>query len=315
MRTVGVVGLGKMGLTIACRLRRLGTAVVAYNRTGGRGRPLVDCGGVLLGAPAEVAERVDLLLTAVYGPDDVRAVLLGPDGVCHGANRGLTVVDLSTIDAESSRAIAAEVGAYGITMLDAPMSGSVPAARDGSLGLLVGGDRSSLERARPTLSLFARFIYHFGPSGAGCLAKLGLNLLVGAMVQSLSEAMALVRATGLSPELFLEAIGTSGLASPLFGRAGHRALSGDLEARFSLRALGKDLRLLLREAERTGVELRLARALEELVAAAVADLGELDYSSLIAAAMRRISTGDDCTYHPDRKELLDESVDQPDLCG
>jgi 3-hydroxyisobutyrate dehydrogenase-like beta-hydroxyacid dehydrogenase len=166
-------------------------------------------------------------------------------------------------------------------MLDAPMSGSLYDAERGTLGLLVGGDTCVLERFRTVLENVGR-IYHFGPNGSGCSAKLALNLLLSAMTQSLAESLHLLEKMGLSRELFLSAIATSGLASPLFERVGARALAEDFRPRFSLRDLGKDLSLLQRLSQQAGVDLPLAHLLTQIVTRRAEELGDQDYSALIA---------------------------------
>jgi 3-hydroxyisobutyrate dehydrogenase-like beta-hydroxyacid dehydrogenase len=278
---VGFIGLGRMGSAIACRMQRLGFPVLAYNRTPGRQSQLEQLGGTIADSPAAVADRAGLILTVVTGPEDVEQVLLGPAGVCSSGRTGLVVADLSTIDPHSSRAIAERLRRLGIEMLDAPMSGSLHDAERGTLGLLVGGDACVLEQCRLVLENVGR-IYHFGPNGSGCSAKLALNLLLSAMTQSLAESFHLLEKLGLSRELFVSAVATSGLASPLFERAGARALAEDFQPRFSLRHLGKDLTLLQGLSRKAGVDLPLARLLTQIVTRRADELGDQDYSALIA---------------------------------
>jgi len=280
---VGIVGLGRMGMTIAKRLCSLGVPVRGWNRTLHRGRELTGAGGVLVDSPADVAASVDLLLCAVSGPRDVEEVLLGPNGVYQSARPGLTVVDLSTIDPQTSSAVAAALARNGIAMLDAPLSGSVHDAERGTLGLLVGGDPAVLARVQPTLQHVGCHVYYFGSNGAGCAAKLALNLLLGAMIESLAEALAYLQANQLPTARFLEAVSTSGLSSPMFERTGKRALARDFAPRFALRHLHKDLSILAAQAERFSGEPRLASILVELVSRDVDVLGDSDYSVLIAA--------------------------------
>ncbi|MCE9671358.1 NAD(P)-dependent oxidoreductase [Myxococcus stipitatus] len=278
-----------MGLPLGRLLCAQGVPVVAFNRTPARAELLSASGARIVSSPAEVARSVSLMLTVVTGPEDLREVLSGRAGVIGGARAGSIVVDLSTIDAVTSSELAEALRARGIEMLDAPMSGSVHDAEQGTLGLMVGGDAGVLVRARPVLSRIARHIHHFGPNGAGCTAKLALNGLVAAMAQSLAEALAFLERAGGSRALFLEALAASGLSSPLYSRVGQRALAQDFEARFALRLLHKDLGLLATSSRSLGVDLPLGDVVAKLVAARAAAHGERDYAFLVEA--QRLTSG------------------------
>jgi 3-hydroxyisobutyrate dehydrogenase len=283
--TIGILGLGRMGGAICRRLLQAGVEVVAYNRTASRAAPFIGEGFRLVSSPKDVAERAELCLVAVTGPEDVREVVLGPVGLTAADVEGCIILDLSTIDPRSSSAISQEAARRGFRMLDAPMSGSVHAVETGTLGLMVGGDVESLEYVRVRLQAFASTIDHFGPNGSGCSAKLALNLLLAAMVQALGEAFSLLQAEAVAPDRFLKAVASSGLASPAYARAGERALTGDLNARFRLTDLCKDVTLLTNHAEGLGLNLPLARTLRGRLTAADDQYGYGDYASLITAQL------------------------------
>lgn len=285
---VGVVGLGRMGGAIAHRLLDAAIPVVGYNRTASRAASLVGRGLELLPSPADVATRADLCLVVVTGPEDVHEVVLGSRGLTAASAPERVILDLSTIDPRSSISIADEAARRGFRMLDAPMTGSVHAATTGTLGLMVGGSRDTLDAVRPRLQAFASSIEHFGPNGAGCSAKLALNLLLAAMVQALGEAFSLLRAEGLAADRFLAAVANSGLASPAYARAGERALSGDLAARFRLADLRKDVTLLVGHAEALGLDLPVAQTLRDRLAGIGRDYDDADYAALIAAQLDRL---------------------------
>jgi 3-hydroxyisobutyrate dehydrogenase len=276
-----------MGRRLAESLLHQGLPVIVFNRTRGKDRALENAGATVVDSSREVGCKSNFLFTAVTGPNDVRDVLLGPSGVSKSGNRNLIVIDLSTIDPTSSRAIAKELKELRMDMLDSPMSGSVHDAETGSLGLLVGGRTTVLAKARPILERLGK-IYHFGPNGSGCAAKLALNLLLGAMVQSLGEAFAVLNSQAISPDLFLLAIGTSGLSSPLFERVGERILNRDFEPRYSLRHLQKDLSLLDDVSKQAGLDLRVAQLLKRIVTRMSPELLDADYSVLASAEVDRI---------------------------
>ena len=278
---VGIVGLGTMGGALGRRLRALGGAVEGYNRGAARAARFAADGWTVYDSPERLARGSDVVLIAVGATRDVEEVLFGERGVARGARPGTTVIDLSTIDPLASRSFAGALGERGIRMIDAPMSGSVDAAEHGTLGFLVGGNAETVRAMTPLLETIGSHVHHFGENGAGCAAKLALNLVLAGMVQSLAEALDVMAAGGLSQALFLDALDTSGLRSPAFRRVGERALHGDLRPRFALRHLHKDLCLLLRFRERLSVQSPLAEELGEILRAALAERGELDYAALI----------------------------------
>lgn len=289
---VGVVGLGAMGSRVALRLHHHGVAVTGYNRTGHRAEALVTRGVPMAASLSDLAHHSDYVLTALPGPAEVLELVLESGGLLQHMRRGAMLVDLSTVDPDTARLIARRATAMGVRPVDATMTGSTHAAEQGTLGFLVGGEQAAVEGARPLLQLIGAHVYHCGPSGAGCAAKLALNLLLAGMTQALAEAFSLLGASGVSRELFLEALATSGLSSVLFSRVGQRALSEDLEPRFALAHLNKDLGLLARLGDQLGLDLRLAAALGEIVGGAAQEFAGADYASLITAELGRSRSHD-----------------------
>src|SRR5262245_5646537 len=291
LQRVGFIGLGRMGSRIARRLCSRGIPVVGFNRTPHRDTEIENLGATFVGSPAEVGLSARIIFTAVTGPGDVREVLLGSHGVATSQCDQRIVIDLTTIDPASSREIAEELRKFRIEMLDSPMSGSVVDAERGTLGLLVGGQENVLDRVRTIMAHIGN-VYHIGPSGCGCIAKLSLNLILAAMVQSLGEAFVLSDSLGVSRESILSAVATSGLSSPLFERVGARVLAGDFEPRFILRDLKKDLSLLNMVSKKEGCDLRVAHLLRQIVSEVNPKFLDKDYSVLLAAeAERRRSAG------------------------
>jgi 3-hydroxyisobutyrate dehydrogenase-like beta-hydroxyacid dehydrogenase len=272
-----------MGSRIGRRLLERNNRLVCFNRSPGPAESLQARGAVVADSPAAVAAQSDVVLLALGGPSDVAAVV---GSIIEGAQRpggrvSQVVVDLTTIDPPSSIALAKRLRTAGVEMLDAPMTGSVHAAERGTLGLMVGGPRQTLVAVAPALTSFADRIFHFGPNGSGCAAKLALNLLVAAMAQGLAESFRYLDARAVSPRLFADAISASGLSSPLYSRLAGRALGDDLRCRFAVKHLAKDLALLTAEADSFGLAARLSRELCAIVRSAADQLGELDYAALI----------------------------------
>jgi 3-hydroxyisobutyrate dehydrogenase-like beta-hydroxyacid dehydrogenase len=283
---VGVVGLGTMGSRIALRLHHQGVSVTGYNRTRRRGEALAARGVPIAASLSALAQQSDYILTALPGPAEVVQLLM-EDGLLQHVRPDSMLVDLSTVDPDTARLIAQHAKAKGVQSLDAAMTGSTHAADTGTLGFLVGGEQAAVEVAKPLLLLIGAHVYHCGPSGAGCTAKLALNLLLAGMAQSLAEAFSLLGASGVSRELFLEALTTSALSSAMFVRIGQRALSDDLEPRFALAHLNKDLGLLVRLGGQLGLDMRLAAALDGIVGRVTREFAGADYASLITAELAR----------------------------
>ncbi len=262
----------------ACLLEQ-GEELVVWNRTPQRAQSLVERGARLASNPAEAANGADLVITMLSTPDAVDAVVFGPDGVVHGLGDGSTLIEMSTIGPTAVRSIGARLPAS-VGMLDAPVLGSVPQARNGALMVFVGGDARELERRRPVLERLGT-PRHLGPLGAGASMKLVANLCLGVLMTGLGEALALARSFELAQPDVLDILADSPIQVPVRSK---RALieSDDWPPNFKLTLATKDMRLVIEEAQRRGLDLRVAAsATTWLDQAEAAGLGELDYSAVI----------------------------------
>jgi 3-hydroxyisobutyrate dehydrogenase-like beta-hydroxyacid dehydrogenase len=207
----------------------------------------------------------------------VRAVLEGEDGLLAGGRKGMTLIDMSTVAPEESRATAADLAARGWTMLDAPVFGSTGPAKEGKLGIMVGGEAEVFEAQRDLLATMGTFILHLGPQGSGALAKLCFNLMVAAQVGSLAEAMALAVKGGLTAEAMGRVLKASPVLSNLINRKIDTIVSGDFSPAFPLKHMHKDLGLMVGTARQMGARLPATDAyFEVFTQAKAAGLGELD---------------------------------------
>lgn len=271
-----------MGGAIARRLLGLGYPLNVYNRSPGKTRSLARAGAIVHATPLKAARASDVIISVVTDAAAVRDVLFGAGGALRVPHGARLVIELGTHCPEAIGAIAAEVIARGVQLVEAPMTGSVHDALHGRLGFMVGADDSALRKARPLLEEIGRSVFHFGPPGAGNNAKLALNLLVGAMAHGLGEALALLTAQHLSVPSFLDALAGSGLASPLYRRIGERYLLGDSVARFSLANLEKDMLLVRARAQALGVRHAVASAVIRPLACMDDSFKQQDYSSMLA---------------------------------
>jgi 3-hydroxyisobutyrate dehydrogenase/2-hydroxy-3-oxopropionate reductase len=295
---VGFAGIGRMGLPMAANVLAAGFPLTVFNRTAERHAPLVQAGATAAATPAELARASDVVITMVADGDAVRELLDGPDGLLAGAESGLVLAEMSTIGPLAAREIAAHCAAHGVTMLDAPVSGSVAVAEAAQLTVLVGGSDEALERARPVLAAMSKAVLHLGPSGAGAAMKLGLNLIVGATVQSVSEALVLAEASGIERADAYDAIAASVVGSTFVQYKRDAFLDPDgTPTAFTLDLMRKDLGLALELGAAAGVPLLATSAAAEGTTLAAGLEGGGTDQVRIADALRRVRN-----HQPDQPE-------------
>jgi 3-hydroxyisobutyrate dehydrogenase-like beta-hydroxyacid dehydrogenase len=246
-KRIGFIGLGTMGKPMALNLLKAGYRLTVYNRTPEKTAELVQAGAAAAASPAEAARNAEVVFTNVSNDAALLEVLLGASGVVAGAHEGLTVIDCSTVGPETSRRAADELAARGARFLDAPVTGSKPAAENGTLVFMVGGDAAALEEERPLFEVLGSRLLHMGASGAGSYAKLAHNLIVGINCAALAEGMAFAARAGLDLEKFLEIVQAGSAASKQAELKGPKIIEGNFDVQFSLQLMLKDLLLAMRE--------------------------------------------------------------------
>ncbi|MGZ4705558.1 MAG: NAD(P)-dependent oxidoreductase [Acidimicrobiales bacterium] len=277
LRPVGFIGLGAIGAPIARHLLDRPGGLVVCDVSADALAPFTDAGATAVPTPREVGERCSVVSVMVREDDQVRAVVTGPDGVAAGARPGTVIAIHSTIRAETAEELAAELAPAGIAVIDAPVSGSVVGAAEGTLAVMVGGDETALERCRESFEHWSGLIVHMGPVGAGTRAKLARNLLQFVTFAAAGEAQRLAEAAGISLRRLGRIIRhsdaiTGGPSSvflrptaapmapddPLFDALAHAAVLGEKDLALALE-LGRDL----------GVDLPLASYAHDHLGAAL----------------------------------------------
>ena len=281
--TVGFIGLGIMGRPMAGRILAAGFPLGHLEPVGGRARARPGrAGAVAATSPAEVAGAVDVLIVMVPDTADLEAVLDGPDGVLAGARPGLVVCAMGTHRPAAMPPLAARCAGHGVALLDAPVSGGEIGARDGSLSIMVGGEAAAFERARPVFEAMGRTVVRIGGSGAGQLAKACNQLIVGATIAAVAEALTLARAAGVDPAVVREALLGGFAASRVLDVHGRRMIERDFAPGGRAALHAKDAHIILDTAAELGLDLPsftvVAAAFDRLVAAGG---GDLDHSALI----------------------------------
>jgi 3-hydroxyisobutyrate dehydrogenase len=267
---VGFIGLGTMGGQMARRLVEQGYTVRGYDPNAERAARAKAAGVVLDTSPGRVAAASDFVLSSLPDPAAVRGAYLGEDGVLAGSHAGMVWIDLSTIDPETCREVAAKAAAAKIDCLDAPVSGGPNEAGSGKLVFMVGGAPAVVERARPVLQALGTEIHHVGPLGSGLVVKLVNNVMsMGNMVVA-AEAMVLGVKAGMDPRQLFDILSTSGGRSHHFLKRMPNVLAGDFTPNFSIALSKKDVSLALGLAAGLGFPMMVASAVRQVYEAAAA---------------------------------------------
>lgn len=243
--SIGWIGLGHMGIPMAANLVKAGFPVTVYNRSPGKADGVFSS---VAKSPAELAKKVDIVITMVSDDSSQESVLCGPNGVVEGAHDGLIVINMGTVSPAASKNAAEILGRHGVKVLDAPVSGSVKPAQDGTLVILVGGEAITLERCQPIFDVLGKKTFHFGAHGAGSTAKLAINMLLGVLVDGLAETVTFGEGRGLDRALLLEMIGETACAAPIITMKIPSVKAGSYPAAFPLKHMAKDFRLAIAEA-------------------------------------------------------------------
>jgi 3-hydroxyisobutyrate dehydrogenase len=271
MTRVAFLGLGAMGHPMAGRLVAAGHEVRVWNRTPGRDEDLVAAGAVRAATPAEASTHADVAITMLSDPPALEAVLFGAGGVAETLPPSATLIDMSTVGPGPIRTAAERLAP--VAVLDAPVLGSVPHARTGTMTIVVGGDEAVLARHAGLLEVLGTPI-HVGPSGSGAAVKLANNAAVMSSLIGLGEVLAFTDRAGIDQNAVLDAMGRGPLGS-LIERWRDKITGSVRRVDFRLALARKDLGLAVDDAERAGVRLLVTEAalvrLDEAVAAGRAD--------------------------------------------
>ncbi|MEA2342588.1 MAG: hypothetical protein QOF63_757 [Thermoanaerobaculia bacterium] len=280
MAKIGFLGLGEMGTPMATRLLRAGHDLTVWNRSTEKTVALANEGAAVAPSPAHAAGGRDFVITMLATPDALEQVLFGSDGVATGLSAGQLLIDMSTVGPDEVRSAAARLP-KGTSLIDAPVRGSVPQALSGRLEVFVGAADEEYDRVRPVLEILGT-VHHVGGPGSGAAMKLVANLVLGAVIVTLGEALALGDALDLRPGLVLDALADSPIGPIVKGKRAN-VESGDFTPSFKLRHAAKDLRLVTEAASARGRQLEQAKVnrarLDDAAARGAADL---DFSVVVA---------------------------------
>jgi 3-hydroxyisobutyrate dehydrogenase-like beta-hydroxyacid dehydrogenase len=278
---LGFVGLGRMGAPMVGRLLDAGHAVTVFDISEAAVGPIVERGAAPAGSAAEVAGAAEIVMTSLPTPDTVHRVALGEAGIAQGF-RVRTVIDLSTTGPSTATRVAQGLGARGIQWVDAPVSGGVKGAREGTLAVMVSCPGTVLEAIQPILATFGKVFFVGEQPGLAQVAKLGNNLLAAAALVISSEALAMGVKAGLDPKVMIDVINaSSGRNSATEDKFPRAILPGTFDFGFATGLSYKDVRLCVDEAEALGVPMVLGAVVRQMLAVTNARFGpESDFTSI-----------------------------------
>ncbi len=288
---IGFVGLGRMGSRMALNLVRGGYPVIVYNRTPEKTGPLAEAGATVAGSLAEVARNSEIVITMVSDSAALQAVVLGANGLLNSLQSDAVLIDMSTVDPKVSRELAEAVRAQGAHMLDAPVSGSTMMAEQGTLSIMVGGEESVHEQVREVLLKIGSRTTHVGPNGAAASLKLAVNIVIGVTMQVLAESIVLAERAGVAPEIAVEVLSNSAVASPFLKYKAPQLLQPLGPAAFTASMMQKDFTMALQMAREAGVPLPATAAANEVITMARGlGLGDHDFAA-VTNVIRQLSGG------------------------
>ena len=298
---VGFAGLGAMGRGMARNLHRAGQLRAVWNRTASRAEELAGELGVAASANvATLARACETVVICVSADADVLEVV---DGLLPGLRPGALVIDCSTVSADTAREAARRLATRGAEFLDAPVSGGVEGARDGTLAIMVGGTPAAFERGLPTLQSMGRKVTHLGPSGAGQAAKATNQILCAGAIQAVAEAMAFAKAQGLPLPQLIETLGQGAGSSWYFVNRAPNVVRDAFPPGFRVRLHEKDLRICRDMAARFGATLPMVEATLGQYAQLIAQgHGDEDISVLFRLKDALFATPDEGQASPRERE-------------
>lgn len=279
---IGFIGLGIMGGAMATNLLKAGYAVTVWNRSADKCTALTALGATMAASPRAAAEESDIVIAMMATPDAVAVVRDGADGIVAGLAPGKGYVDMSTVDAETSRESARLVHQKGALFLEAPVAGSRKPAEDATLTIMTAGDRQLYDTALPVLEAMGKKTLFLGETGKAAHMKLANNLVMCGALTALSEGIALAAGSGIDPAQLLEVLDSGAVSNPMFRLKGPQiAANREFPTAFPLKHMQKDLRLALHLAEEVGQPLFATATINELYKAALAGgFGDEDFAAV-----------------------------------
>jgi 3-hydroxyisobutyrate dehydrogenase len=280
------IGTGIMGAPMTRRLLTAEHHVTVYNRSPQKAQRLAADGATVVSDPAHAVASAEIIFIMVPDTPDVEATI---SRIKPALKKGQLVIDMSTISPHSERATAAQLDEIGVDFLDAPVSGGETGAIEGTLAIMVGGDKVAFDCARPVFEHLGKRITYMGPSGAGQMTKLANQIAVSVTLEAAAEALAFAKAGGLDPSQVLEAIGAGAAASWQLNNLGPKIIASDWRPGFFIKLIRKDLRLVSEAARDTQLALPGLALMTSMFETAAAMGHDMDGTQAVALALDRVA--------------------------
>lgn len=277
---LGWVGLGNMGNPMVMNLLKAGFEVTVFNRTKDKEAPLIEAGATTANSPQELMEKCDVVITMLSNDAAVKEVFESPTGLLSKEYPTKVIINMSTVSPETSRYLASSCSTHNVHFIDAPVSGSVKPAQDGTLVILVGSSITDYELAKPIFDILGKTAIHVGEAGVASSAKLAINYLLGLNLQGLAETVLFAESNGVSKEDMLNIINAGACGNGITNIKAPSILNDSYPAAFALKHLVKDLRL----AKEAGLDSPLIHPLFNSYAAAEKEgLGDQDVMAILSS--------------------------------
>ena len=278
---LGFIGLGNMGSRIAKRLLDHGYQLTVYDLDAAKAQALAAQGGIVGKNISELVENSDVVLTCLTNDEAVESVFTGPEGIFAGVRPGIMVLEMSTVSPETSRELHALGAKRSVEVMDVAISGSTPAAEQGTLTLLAGGNPEMFGAAKPIFQAIAKQFHLLGDSGSGTTMKLVVNTLLGVGMQAIAEAVVLGEKAGLDRERLLEVLSKTAVVAPAHVGKLARLATNDYTPQFPLRLMNKDFHLILTAAAQEHVSMPVTEAAYRVNSEELAHSNEEDFSAVL----------------------------------
>ena len=271
IKTIGFIGTGVMGGSMAANLLRAGFSLQIYTRTQAKAAALLAAGAAWCTSPRAAAEDADVVISMLGYPVDVEEIYWGQAGLLASAKKGAYLVDMTTSSPLLARKIATVASPKGLHALDAPVSGGDIGAQNATLSIMVGGEETAFLELRPVFEALGKTIAYFGPAGSGQYAKMSNQIAIASNMIGVCEALAYAKKAGLDPKLVYQTIATGAAGSWSLSNLGPRMLRGDYSPGFFIKHFIKDMHLAIDSATEMKLELPGLKLAEKLYQQLTAD--------------------------------------------
>lgn len=271
MKKIGFIGLGIMGKPMAANLLKAGYPLVVYDCDAGRVAALASAGAGTGASSKDIAEKCEIIITMLPNSPHVKEAVLGKNGVIDGAKAGAILIDMSSIAPLASKEIAEKLKARGVSMIDAPVSGGEPKAKEGTLAIMAGGPQAVFDEVEPILKVMGATVTRVGDIGSGNTVKLANQVIVALNIAAMSEAMVLAAKAGVDPEIVYKAIRGGLAGSTVLDAKMPLVLKGQFQPGFRIELHIKDMMNALDTAHELGVPLPLSSLIMEIMQALKTD--------------------------------------------